>query len=329
MIKIDYEKIIEVSKTFIKNNVKDRLLRSLDRFDNPEYYPGTDKEPEEVSRYFIVMVALDHRTSYRGKPYEAIINGRKYHGADLLYRLGILKFNEDPEFFDPKNLAKIRIKDVRDWLCIDNAKIWDLKVRTMLLRDLGLKLTKLYHGRVMKLISESRMRLRSLRGGLIDRLKTFRAYEDPVEKKSFLLVKFLERRGIFKPADRENLHVPVDNHLVRIAFRLGIVKLDREILKKVLNGEDFSLEEDIMIRLTVRKAYKLISMRIGISPLILDDFLWSFGRTCCTKPLPRCLNCDKTVLGFNRCPFLEVCDAYLNKIDKSITEHRFIRTWYY
>ncbi|OYT56351.1 MAG: hypothetical protein B6U76_04010, partial [Desulfurococcales archaeon ex4484_217_2] len=74
---------------------------------------------------------------------------------------------------------------------------------------------------------------------LIDRLKTFRAYEDPVEKKSFLLVKFLERRGIFKPIDKENLHVPVDNHLVRIAFRLGIVKLDREILKKVLNGEEF------------------------------------------------------------------------------------------
>ena len=84
MIKIDYEKLIEVSKTFIKNNVKDKLLRSLDRFANPEYYPGKDREPEEVSRYFVVMVALDHRTSYRGKPYEAIINGRKYHGADLL-----------------------------------------------------------------------------------------------------------------------------------------------------------------------------------------------------------------------------------------------------
>ncbi len=323
MIKLSYEKIAEVSKVFAK--IKETQLQSLDTFDNPEYYPDANRDPEEVSRYFIVMVALDHRTSYKGKPYEAIINGKKYHGADLLYRLGILKFKEDPGFFDPKNLAKIKINDVRNWLCIDNAKIRDLNVRTMLLKDLGLKLTRLYRGKVLNLISESRGKLYSLRGGFIDRLKTFRAYEDPVEKKAFLLVKFLERRGLFKPIDVENLHVPVDNHLVRIAFRLGIVKLDGEIVKKILKGVEFSLEEDVIIRLTVRKAYKLISVKTDISPLILDDFLWSFGRTCCVKPLPNCTNCT----GFKHCPFLEICDAFLNKVDRSITEHKFIKTWYY
>lgn len=329
MIKIDYEKIVEISRVFVKKGIKERLLRSLDKFDNPEYYPSVKEEPEAVSRYFIVMVALDHRTSYKGKPYEAVINGKKYHGADLLYKLGASKFNEDPEFFNPKNLAKIRIKDVCNWLCINGAKIWDLKVRTMLLRDLGLKLTRLYHGKVLKLINESRKRLYGLRGGFIDRLKVFRAYEDPVEKKAFLLVKFLERRKIFVPIDRENLNVPVDNHLVRIAFRLGIVKLDREILRRVLNEEEFSQDEDIIIRLTVRKAYKILSDEIGISPLILDDFLWKFGRTCCTKPSPLCSGCSKVIAGFSRCPFLEVCDAYLNRVSKNIMEHRFIKTWYY
>ena len=322
---VSYDKISEVADYLVKSRIIKKFLSNIDAFTNPEYYPSRDDPPEKVAQYFITMVAIDHRTSYKGKPYETILHGKLYHGADLLYRLGKIMYDSNPDFFNPKNLAKISVDDVRKWLNINDAEIWDLNVRVMLLRDLGRKLMKLYDGSVMNLIRESKNMLKSNEGGFIDRLKVFRAYEDPVEKKPYLLVKFLERRGIFIPIDKENLQVPVDNHLVRIAFRLGIVKLNRDVLQKISNHEEFSWEEDIIIRLTVRKAYKILSEEVNVSPLILDDILWNLGRTCCVKPLPQCLNCEEAM----PCPFHRVCEAFKGNIERSLTEHLFINTWYY
>lgn len=322
---VDYDKISEVANYLVKSKIIRGLSSNIDTFTNPEYYPSKNDLPEKVAQYFITMVAIDHRTSYKGKPYETILHGKLYHGADLLYRLGKIMYVNNPDFFDPKNLVKISVNDVRKWLNTNDAKIWDLNVRVMLLRDLGRKLVKLYDGSVMNLIRESKNMLKNIEGGFIDRLKVFRAYEDPVEKKPYLLVKFLERRGIFIPIDKENLQVPVDNHLVRIAFRLGIVKLSKDIIQRISYGKEFSWEEDVIIRLTVRKAYKILSEKANISPLILDDVLWNLGRTCCIKPLPRCLNWKETI----PCPFYRVCEAFKGNIERSLSEHLFINTWYY
>ena len=320
MIEINDKAIRNVSK-YIKH-----VEISLDSFTNPEYYPPTGNI-EDVARYFLFMVAIDHRTSYRGVSYEEWINGKLYHGADLLYKLGMMKYNEDPDFFSPKRMAKIKLKDVMSWLNYGKAKIWDINIRTMLLQDLGHKLLKLYHGKACKLIVESHGYLRRKGKGLIETLKVFKAYEDPVEKKAYLLVKFLERRGIIHIKDLVNVEIPVDNHLTRIAFRLNIVTLNPKLWKAISIGKHLTREEDVIIRLTVRKAYKEISRRAGILPLYLDDFLWMLGRRCCTKPLPKCDNCK--VLKYSKCPLKNVCKGYRDPNYAKLTEHMYIRTWYY
>ena len=305
----------------------------IDTFTNNLYYPPEDDEPENIARYFFFMVAIDHRTSRENKPYEAWINGRLYHGADLLYYLGARKYHEDPQFFNPERMSKITLDELRNWLCVNNASLWDEEIRLMLLRDAAQKLIKLFNGNVLEVIRRCKRRLKHKEGGFIDLLKTFRAYEDPVEKKAYLLAKFLSRRKILHYQDVNNVRLPIDNHLTRIAFRTGIVTLGRDLLQKVLREEEASYIEDIVVRFLVREAYYEVTKHLKIDPFLLDDFLWLFGRKVCRRSTPLCDDETIRVSGFSwtthGCPFKEICKAYNGDIPININEHKHLLTWYY
>lgn len=331
VVEIDFDQINKVARI-----LRNKLKITIDDFADPRYYPSKNEDPENVLRYFIFMVAIDHRLSRPGKPYEGFVDGEFYHGADLLYRLGSKKFHENPEWFDPKHMANITLDEVRDWLSVKKPKKVeppDVEVRAMLLRDIGLKLVKLYSSSVSKLIESSRNYLKSLQGGLIDRLKMFRAYEDPVEKKPYLFFKFIERRGLFRPIDKENVEVPVDNHLTRIALRLGLVKVRGILRDKILQLVDFNWEEDVMLRIAVRRAYKELALKADIEPTILDDFLWMFGRKCCLREEPSCnvcsMKCNEYGWCINgKCILSDVCLA-AKGVEPMYVEHSYLNTWYY
>lgn len=294
----------------------------IDDFTNPEYYPPKNAELEDVLRYFIFMVAIDHRTS-RNKPYEAYVDSRLYHGADLLYKLGSKKFAEDPSFFSPERMARIDGDEVREWLCIkgiNEVSIWDPEVRAELLRDLGKGLIKWFEGSVTKLVSDSGGYLKSRPQGIIYLMKRFKAYSDPVEKKAYLFVKFVERRGLVNIVDAWNKEVPVDNHLTRIALRLGLVVPEEDLFKKIKKRETFTWFEDVILRLSVRSAYKILSRTAYLDPFILDDFLWYFGRKVCTREKPACV-----ISG--ECPFMKVCPS--RGSPEEIVEHYYVDTYYY
>ena len=317
MLWIDKRKCREVAL-----KVEGILPSSVDEFTDPRYYPPEGEDEEQVARYFFFMVAIDHRTHLPGHEYKAVIDGQVHSGADLLYRLGMKRYLENRAFFSPESMANITREDVEEWLNVNEAKIRDPDVRAYLLRDAAVKLIKLYEGQVMELIKASSGYLYSPRGvkeGLIERLKAFRAYEDPVEKKPFLLFKFLERRGIVKVKDKDRAQIPVDNHLTRIAIRLGLVKVDEKLKEVFLWKREATWEEDIIIRLAVRRAYKRLSEERKIDIMILDDFLWSFGRRVCGAEKPRC----------NECPLSDVCDAFHEESARMLKEHYYYDTWYY
>ncbi len=295
-----------------------------DEFLNPEYYPPGGTSVESALRYFIFMVAIDHRTS-RHKPFEAYVDSKLYHGADLLYRLGSRKFLEDPEFFSPDRMSSIRVNDVVEWLSVreggDSASVWDPEVRTSLLRDLGLGLVKWFRGSVSELIKASRGYLR--RGpsqGLTHIMRRFKAYSDPVEKKTFLFAKFAERRGLINIADPWNKEVPVDNHLTRIALRLHLISPEEALRLKMRAREHYTYAEDVALRLAVRTAYKELAKVAGVDPFILDDFLWYFGRKVCTRERPACVRAEE-------CPLADVCLS--RGSPEEITEHYYLNTYYY
>ncbi|MET1102006.1 MAG: hypothetical protein ABWW69_05995 [Pyrodictiaceae archaeon] len=325
---IDYETAKRIA--VLLRPVLDEYSKRPERFDSPDYYPPRSDPREMVARYFIVLVAMDHRLSRPGKPYEARLDGKTYHGADLLYRLGMAKYREDPEFFAPSRLAKITTRDILGWLCVDRVCPPDPERRAALLRDLGLKLEEIYAGSVTELLREARSRLHGPpeEPGLVELLQTFMAYNDPVEKKAMLLAKFLERRGIFTITDPWNKRVPVDNHLARIALRTGIVRLEDNLMKLVTSRRHVDRWLDTLLRITIREAWHVVAFNTGYDDFLLDDILWDMGRRVCVHGSPFCHNCSARYCRGSACILREACLTGLGKL-APIEEHFFLDTWWY
>ncbi len=299
---------------------------AADDFTDPTYYPPRGADEETTAAYFLVMVAMDHRLSRPGKPYEAVIDGRLLHGADLLYYLGARRLREDPGFFTPERLASVTGRDILDWLCVANTCPPDPERRAALLRDLGVKLARLYDSNPLNPIRAADNTLNGTpeKPGLIQTLGVFQAYNDPVWKKIMLLAKFLERRRILRIRDAESKRVPVDNHVARIAYRIGIVDVE-ENLKPLLEWRRHATpQEDVLLRTTIREAWHLVAEEAGIDDYTLDDHLWSFGRRICKPEKPNCNKCHKHPLcRNNNCIFKDICRG------RSIKEHLYIDTWWY
>jgi len=319
MMRLNLSQVVRVSRAIA--NAFSSIVTSLEDFIDSRYYPPRGDSGEVVMRYLFFMVAIDHRTS-RYRPFEDYILGERFHGADLLYRLGKLKYDEDPEFFSPERMSKITAEEVSRWLRTSSGvTVWDPEVRAELLRDAATKLLKYFDGSVGKMLSKCEGYIRHPRGaGLGSLIKVFRAYSDPVEKKMFLLVKFLSRRGLINFKDRYNVEVPVDNHLTRLALRLRIVEPSEELEAKIVGRTAVSEVEDVEIRRSVRRAYKLVSKLSGIEPDILDDFLWTFGRRFCRREEPACEH-------GRECPLNSSCPSYGRA--SHVVEQNFQDTFYY
>ena len=303
-----------------------------DSFVDPCCYPPRSADKETIAMYFLVMVAMDHRLSRPGRIYEAQVGDRIYHGADLLYRLGRKMLDEDPGFFSAKRLARVNREDILRWLCIGSTCPPDPGLRAALLRDLGRKLLLHYNGSALRLVEESKGYLHSWSPespGLVERLRLFEAYADPVEKKPMLLAKFLERRGVLEIRDPWNRRVPVDNHVTRIALRLGLVRLEPSLRAKLVEGREYTPWEDVELRISIREAWHQVAEVIGVNDFVLDDILWTMGRKVCLQRSPLCKRCsDHPVCENGSCILAPVCPVARGK-EKPLDEHVFYNTWWY
>lgn len=309
---IDLSRISLIAKVF-----KNMDIKPMNLFDS-RFYPDKNEPIDKVFMYFLVMVSMDHRISRPGKIYKGVVNGEEFQGADLLYRLGMEMYNKYSDFFTPNVLARISSRDVESWLFVGDVGPSDCYLRTLLLQDLGVKIIKLFDGDSLEILRISGNWLKKNDGsGLIDVLKIFKAYQDPVEKKGMLLAKFLSYRNIINIVDLENKRVAVDNHLTRIAIRLGLIDLEKNYVEKILNRVSIDRDEDIVIRYVVREAYRYLAIYSNVDVFHLDDFLWNFGRTICMKNKPMC----------NACCFRNMCKAYEENI--YLEEPVFFNTWYY
>ncbi|MEM2924690.1 MAG: queuosine salvage family protein [Methanocellales archaeon] len=325
-VEVDREQCFNLARA-----IKD-LKFKVDEFTDPLLYPAQSASLEEVASFFFFIVAIDHRTSSK---FEGIIEGRKLHGSELLYALAKRRM----DFFSAQRMQSISEEEVATWLSIEKSTIPDPAVRAMLLRDCGAKLLKHYSGSVLELIKAADGYL--IRGdgkGLLQLLAQFKAYSDPLSKKSFLLIKFLERRKLFEVRDIENLHIPVDNVLVRIALRTGIIEVvDGELEAKLKNYLPANAIDDQEIRSTTQKAYDIVSKESGIRVTLLDDVLWTMGRACCSRESPVCFNCRfescraSQLLGIecsHSCIFTTACKGAQEPSYRAYYEPNY-KTWYY
>lgn len=247
-------------------------------FHFPQLFP-----PQEdrfiYTNYVFFMVAIDHRT-HGMKRFEATIDGKLYHGSDLMFYLSRTAQEKDPYLFTPRRLKGISEEDVASVFTIGDRVVSNPSHRAMLLQDAAKKLLEYYNGDARDLfeVAEGYL-LREGKKGILQLLESFKAYEDPLQKKSFLLVKILRRQNLLNVKDIQNLRFPVDNVLMTIALQSGLLKVNEKALEnKLLGGELLNDNEVVQLRKATQQAFEVVSRVSGSGPDVLDDLLWTYGR---------------------------------------------------
>lgn len=320
-----------------------RFRFGFDRFDDPLLYPGAKVAPSRTALFFFFIVAIDHRTSFNGKLYRGTVNGIELTGAELMYALAVRRFEKDGSFFSAEKMSRVTREEITNLFRVTEPEPIDIigaEERAALLRDCGSKLLRYYGGSAQKMTSISRGYLTHPDGtGFLQLLERFDAYKDPLRKKPFLLVKFMERRNLLHLKDPENLHVPVDNVLQRLALRTGIVKLtSRDLENKIRSGSQVGPVEEESIRRATMAAFDEVSKKSSLSAAYLDDILWEFGRVHCSVFVPLCDRLPELESRrpyriiksgpVGQCPFGRGCKSYRDAAGWRLKEPNFETTFY-
>ncbi|MBD3155619.1 MAG: hypothetical protein GF368_03100 [Candidatus Aenigmarchaeota archaeon] len=120
-------------------------------------------------------------------------------------------------------------------------------------------------------------------------------------------------------------------------MRIGCVEiLDEELKRKLINKEPMKSDEEI--RNASVEALKLISKLSGHPILMMNDFFWTLGRSCCKEKI-LCVDreCNKKPCTFNlavkldsydECVFEGVCKGNLNENYRNLWQP-IVNTHYY
>lgn len=268
---VDYDRAEELG------NIVSRLEYNPVSFQFPQLFPP--QNGFTYANYVFFMVAIDHRT-HGTKRFEVVIDGKFYHGSDLMFYLARMAQKKSPYLFTARKLVDISEEDVASIFSIEDRVVSNPSHRAMLLQDAAKKLLEYYHGDVRNLfeVSEGYL-LREDKRGILQLLESFKAYEDPLQKKSFLLVKILRRQNLLNVKDIQNLRFPVDNVLMTIALQSGLLRINqRDLENKLMDGQLLSDHEAVQLRKATQKAFEVVSRGSGLGPDILDDLLWTYGR---------------------------------------------------
>lgn len=270
--------------------------------DNPELFPEVDDYI--YPNYVFFMVAIDHRTGFE-------VNW-KYRGSDLLFYLARERQKEEKDFFTAENLKKISVSDIKRIFSFQGKTVADPEERAFLLRDCANKILEYYDGDFMNLLMSANFNTERA----AELLRIFRAYEDPLKKKSYLLLKILKRQGFVDG----RVGFPVDSVLVELAISTEILNPSEEIKNKIRRKEILSEKETYELREETLKALNLLSEITGIEPDVLDDLLWTFGREINRRNFRTVL--DERVEK-------KALDEFIEFICKNPTKISFPRSWFF
>ena len=235
------------------SRVAERVRRLAATYEPPAF----EHVPDPDSALF--MCAIDHRTGYRAAH---LVGGEgPFEGSDLMWALGLRAAERGQLRLTPPSLRQVSGERVAEVFSIDDETVADPDRRAGLWRDLASGLERDHGGRAGTLLAASGGHLGG-GNGLLALLAHYRAYSDPLHKKSFLFAKICARRRWFQVRDPDRWEVCVDNVLMRLALRSGLV-------------DPGPLAE---VRESTLEAFKAVAQRAGVSPPELDDLLWERGR---------------------------------------------------
>ncbi len=299
---------------------------------------------EEAGNYYLLLVAICHQTSPRGRlPLEGTVGGQRRKGWDYLSAKLEGAVRAERSLFYPnvwshlsveEFLALFRDREVGD-------RISEPERRVQLVQNLGQVMRDRRWRWLQEVYELAEGRVASGVPNLFGLLSNFEAYRDPVKKKSSFLLSLMRNGGLWTYVDNELLGPPVDYHEVRGHLRIGtVVVQDSELRHKLLTGVRVSAEEDVALREAVYQAIMLLSKLTGLNnPSQLHYLFWNIFRSCCLRESPHCKQCDSACslperyvplaldsTGNRHCPFASVCESA--SIEHRYYEHNFETDYY-
>jgi hypothetical protein len=282
--------------------------------------------PQAIGNFYLLLVAICHQTSPRDlPPLEGSVNGRHLRGWDFLSAKLAAAVRADPAMLAPASWSRVSPETVRE-LFRDaelGERLSDPDGRALLVNDLGRGMLQSSWEHADQLYDAASGRIAG-GTGLLQLLARFRAYSDPVRKKSLFYLALMRNSGLWSYADPEHLGAPIDYHEVRGHLRIGTVEIrDAALRAKLSEGREVTPEEDVSIRGAVQEALALLAENSGVRDLSrLHYMFWNVFRSCCTRESPHCDACPPTcdlpsryvsmssaVDGERRCPFQPACKS--------------------
>ncbi len=277
-----------------------------------------------VGNFFIFLVAICHQTSPQGKPrLEGRVGGKLLVGWDYL----LAKFQDlaqgDNSLLDPKRWSQLSGNQISEMFADD--QLGNLLTRNderaQLVQDLGIRLSKRGWLGVDKMLSFCEGRIATGDPNLIEVLSQFRAYRDPVYKKSLFFLALMRNSGRWQYVDNDLMAPPVDYHETRGHLRIGTVVIrDAALLQKIRAGALVTSDEDVAIRAAIFRAILSISDLSGLRDSSrLHYYFWNIFRAVCLPKDPRCVAASQPPMLPQRyqakatsdgkvfCPFANVC----------------------
>ncbi len=302
------------------------LLRKLPIPPDREEITLPDLSPRAIGNFYLLLVAICHQTSPRDlPPLEGSVNGRYLRGWDFLSAKLAAAVRADPAMLAPAFWSRVGSEAVRD-LFRDaelGERLSDPNGRALLINDLGRGMLRSSWEHADQLYEAASSRLAG-GTGLLQLLNRFRAYADPVRKKSLFYLALMHNSGLWSYADPEHLGAPIDYHEVRGHLRIGTVEIrDAALRAKLVEGWEVTPEEDLSIRGAVQEALALLAEISGVRDLSkLHYMFWNVFRSCCTRESPHCdasppactlpsryVSMSLAVNGDRRCPFQPACKS--------------------
>lgn len=299
---------------------------------------------DAIGNFYLFLVAICHQTSPRGRqPLEGYVGGHHLRGWDYLQARLEQAVANDADLVNPRRWTKLTESDVRSMFRDPKLgeRLTDPGLRAELIVDLGAVMFANGWRRAEDLYELCHQRIGSRYPNLLETLATFRAYADPVRKKSLFFLALMRNCKQWTYEDDEMLGSPVDYHEVRGHLRIGTVKVNEAGLRERLMANiSVNEREDIAIRKAVYDAIVMLSELSGLrNPSQLHYLFWNVFRSICTREDPQCLeirrDCslpDRYVPltvhegGQKRCPFSNLCLS--RDTPHRFYEHRFETDYY-
>jgi hypothetical protein len=275
---------------------------------------------------------------------ETEIDGQYIKGSDLFFAFARRKARDDPGFFTAARLVDLAVAEYEAVYALDENPAHTLinraEERVAILQDLARGLLRNYQASTLVLLDQCDHHLHTAGDiGLLDRLPAFVGYNDPHFKKAFVFIKALVGLNLWDAQDREDLFIPVDYHLIRMALRTGLVRVtDPELADQLHTRTLATPADDWEIREIIKRAYKALEENAGVDVFVLDEIFWTIGRSCChyARP-PRCTACDFTDCSVmksfeyrcpGRCPLSGACLGSSDEFHRTFFEPRLVTTYY-